>query len=668
MDFKPGSEILIKRSNGIVHAATIIGINGALVQVEWSENGETKGKEVSIREMMELNRQKENTPTTTRPEIPPPVVSALKKPAPVERRSQMPAGRIPRATAMMSNSDPPRAQAPTGGAHGSSAGFRKPTSTREKREPLGVRRSEVPAMARETAPAQPAKMARPTVFGTQNPPPKNSADKNFLHMIEDYRSQIKRVPPSTGPPTNQRIIVAVRKRPMNRKELNKQDVDIITVPSRDHLVLHEPKFKVDLTPYLENSPFRFDYAFDEQADNEQVYRYTAKPLVKSIFEGGMATCFAYGQTGSGKTHTMGGCFVSDNKSTQQVDKGVYYFAAKDIFAMNNSAQYAGEHFIVCASFFEIYSGKVFDLLNGKKLLRIMEGKQQVQVVGLSETKVHSVQDVLSLIQQGNSCRTSGSTTANSNSSRSHAIFQISLYRQAGRDMRLHGRFSLIDLAGNERASDTWKTNDHQGRREAADINMSLLALKECIRALGRRSSHLPFRQSRLTHILKDSFIGEKSRTCMIAMISPGKSSCEYTLNTLRYADRVKELVAGERAMAPTDEDDDELMEDDGVGADNSMANNDLERACAAVQESEERVLEEHLDLISDVEDFLIGLQAARHMADDPNYDAVEYMNKLQEAMAKVGIVTERTQRLPAEIAALHDALVEEERCAREANH
>lgn len=449
---------------------------------------------------------------------------------------------------------------------------------------------------------------------------------------------------------------------MNRKELNKQDVDIITVPSRDHLIFHEPKFKVDLTPYLENTPFRFDYAFDESADNEQVYRYTAKPLVKSIFEGGMATCFAYGQTGSGKTHTMGGCFVSDKQSTQQVDKGVYYFAAKDIFAMNKSAQYASEHFIICASFFEIYSGKVFDLLNGKKLLRIMEGKQQVQVVGLSETKVNSVQDVLSLIQQGNSCRTSGSTTANSNSSRSHAIFQISLYRQVGRDMRLHGRFSLIDLAGNERASDTWKTNDHQGRREAADINMSLLALKECIRALGRRSSHLPFRQSRLTHILKDSFIGEKSRTCMIAMISPGKSSCEYTLNTLRYADRVKELVAGERAVLSNDEEEDEVMED-GVG-NNSMANNDFERACAAVQECEERVLEEHLDLIADVEDVLNDLQGARHMADDPNYDVVKYMSKMREAIKKFDAVNERTQRFPEEIDALEKALIEEDRCAQ----
>merc|ERR1712013_442696 len=177
---------------------------------------------------------------------------------------------------------------------------------------------------------------------------------------------------------------------------------------------------------------------------------------------------------------------------------------------------------------------------GKSKLKVMEdGKQQVVVVGLTETEVASVDDVLALISRGNGLRTSGKTSANSNSSRSHAVFQIIL-RTGTKRRPLYGKFSLIDLAGNERGAVS-SSADRQTRLEGAEINKSLLALKECIRALGRKGAHLPFRASKLTQVLRDSFIGDKARTCMIAMISPSLTSCEHTLNTLRYADRVKEL-------------------------------------------------------------------------------------------------------------------------------
>lgn len=169
----------------------------------------------------------------------------------------------------------------------------------------------------------------------------------------------------------------------------------------------------------------------------------------------------------------------------------------------------------------------------------------MQVVGLTERSVETVEDVLKLIQVGNSARTSGQTSANSNSSRSHAVFQIILRTPMA---KLHGKFSLIDLAGNERGADT-SSADRQTRMEGAEINKSLLALKECIRALGRKGAHLPFRVSKLTQVLRDSFIGEKSKTCMIAMMSPGLNSCEHSLNTLRYANRVKELSALDPASA-----------------------------------------------------------------------------------------------------------------------
>lgn len=127
-----------------------------------------------------------------------------------------------------------------------------------------------------------------------------------------------------------------------------------------------------------------------------VYKFTAQPLIQTIFDGGMATCFAYGQTGSGKTHTMGGNF---NGKNQDVGTGIYALAARDIFKFLQKPKYKKDGLLVRASFFEIYSGKVFDLLNKKKKLRILEdGEAQVVVCDLQEREVKSVEDVMGLIQ------------------------------------------------------------------------------------------------------------------------------------------------------------------------------------------------------------------------------------------------------------------------------
>ncbi|RMC04495.1 hypothetical protein DUI87_18940 [Hirundo rustica rustica] len=156
--------------------------------------------------------------------------------------------------------------------------------------------------------------------------------------------------------------------------------------------------------------------------------------------------------------TMGGDFSGKN---QDCSKGIYALAARDVFLMLKKPNYKKLELQVYATFFEIYSGKVFDLLNRKTKLRVLEdGKQQVQVVGLQEREVKCVEDVLKLIEVGNSCRTSGQTSANAHSSRSHAVFQIILRRKG----KLHGKFSLIDLAGNERGADT-SSADRQTRLE-----------------------------------------------------------------------------------------------------------------------------------------------------------------------------------------------------------
>ena len=236
----------------------------------------------------------------------------------------------------------------------------------------------------------------------------------------------------------------------------------------------------------------------------------------------------------------------------EVGSGLYALAARDIFAAISTLP-AFSDLELYVSFFEIYGGKLFDLLNERARLVCREDAQKaVNVVGLTERRCQRVEELLDVITYGNTVRSTGSTGANIDSSRSHAILQMDAKRvvkkpgQKGK-LKLAGRFSFIDLAGSERAADT-SDNDRRTRMEGAEINKSLLALKECIRALDQGGKHLPFRGSQLTQVLKDSFVGN-SRTIMIANISPNSGSCEHTLNTLRYADRVKELKSSAGAAA-----------------------------------------------------------------------------------------------------------------------
>jgi len=172
----------------------------------------------------------------------------------------------------------------------------------------------------------------------------------------------------------------------------------------------------------------------------------------------------------------------------------------------------------------------------------------VNIVGLSEKQVGSVSELMEVIAFGLGERTTGVTGANVDSSRSHGILQISMRDSRG---RATGKISFIDLAGSERGADTLNQNK-QTRMDGAEINKSLLALKECIRALDQDKRHTPFRGSKLTLVLKDSFMGN-CKTLMIANVSPAASCCEHTLNTLRYADRVKELRKGpSNTQAPVD--------------------------------------------------------------------------------------------------------------------
>ncbi|KAK1416838.1 hypothetical protein QVD17_25955 [Tagetes erecta] len=354
------------------------------------------------------------------------------------------------------------------------------------------------------------------------------ADNNLLKSFAPEKEKASNVA---------KIKVVVRKRPLNKKELAKNEEDIITTePHSNCLTVHETKLKVDLTEYMEKHGFVFDAVLNEEVSNDEVYHETVEPIVPIIFQRTKATCFAYGQTGSGKTFTM---------------KPLPLKASRDILRLVNHT-YRSQGFQLYFSFFEIYGGKLYDLLNDRKKLCMREdGSKQVCIVGLQEYKVSDVETIKELIERGNATRSTGTTGANEESSRSHAILQLVVKRSIDgsetKPPRVVGKLSFIDLAGSERGADT-TDNDKQTRMEGAEINKSLLALKECIRALDNDQGHIPFRGSKLTEVLRDSFVGN-SRTVMISCISPNAGSCEHTLNTLRYADRVKSLSKGNKKDA-----------------------------------------------------------------------------------------------------------------------
>ena len=326
-----------------------------------------------------------------------------------------------------------------------------------------------------------------------------------------------------------KIKVIVRKRPLNQKELSNKETDNIAIQDNNKVVLSELKENLDLSKYIDFKEFIFDRAYDQQTTNQDIYIENIRPMIfNSFYLQTKISCFAFGQTGSGKTYTMIG--------GQNNNVGQYLLAGYDIFnILQNESKF--HNFKVLASFYEIYCDKLFDLLNNKNKLEIREDKNHdINIVGLSETQITNLDDLMKIINAGGKQRAVGKTGANADSSRSHGVIQLRIINQNNME---HSKITFIDLAGSERESD--KVNvDKKTRIDGAEINKSLLALKECIRALELDKTHLPFRGSRLTLVLRDSFIGN-CKLLMITNISPGYASAEHTLNSLRYAYRVKEL-------------------------------------------------------------------------------------------------------------------------------
>ena len=300
---------------------------------------------------------------------------------------------------------------------------------------------------------------------------------------------------------NEKIFVIVRKRPLFPKESTLGEIDCVSALNPS-LYIHEPRMKIDgITKYIEDHEFIFDNVFGDHEKTDQVYQYSVEPTIELLFNRGIVTCFAYGQTGSGKTFTMRGI---QNSAIGSLFKLIKNYNTKNMNKMNNN----NKSFEVFVSFFEIYGENLYDLLNSRNKLQVLEDKNQVvQIFGLEEKSVNSPDEMEELINRGNAERTTHNTVTNETSSRSHAICNIIIKENDSEE--IFGKLTLVDLAGSERAQET-QSNIKERMNEGAKINKSLLALKECIRALDSNKkgseSHVPFRNSKLTLVLRDSFL------------------------------------------------------------------------------------------------------------------------------------------------------------------
>ena len=357
-------------------------------------------------------------------------------------------------------------------------------------------------------------------------------DADYEKMIRKKKIEIYQNKPALHTTSDKtKISVLVRKRPLSKKEMQNGEIDCVSVIN-PKIIVHECKIKIDgITKYLEDHEFYFDNTFGEDSETENIYDCSVGPMIDFVLNKGIVTCFAYGQTGSGKTYTM---------------KGIQNLAIESLFSELNKRN---KNFNLYISFFEIYGGRLFDLLNNKAKLQVLDDKNgKVQIFGLQEIPADNPEDMTYIIDQANAIRTTHNTVTNETSSRSHAICNIVIKEDGSNEV--YGKLSLVDLAGSERAQET-QSNNRQRRAEGAEINKSLLALKECIRALDARKSsgnndiHVPFRASKLTHVLRDSFISksDKCKIIMISCVSPCYTSSNHTINTLRYSDRLKEKTS-----------------------------------------------------------------------------------------------------------------------------
>ncbi|XP_020570046.1 kinesin-like protein KIF3A isoform X1 [Oryzias latipes] len=331
------------------------------------------------------------------------------------------------------------------------------------------------------------------------------------------------------------VKVVVRCRPLNQREKMTGFKQAVTVDEiRGTITVN--KFETAQEP---PKTFTFDTVFGPDSKQLDVYNLTARPIVDSVLEGYNGTIFAYGQTGTGKTFTMEGV-----RAVPEL-RGIIPNSFAHIFGHIAKAE-GDTRFLVRVSYLEIYNEEVRDLL-GKDQMQRLEVKERpdigVYIKDLTSYAANNADDMDRIMTVGHKNRSVGATNMNEHSSRSHAIFTVTIeYSEKGLDGNQHvrmGKLHLVDLAGSERQGKTGATG--QRLKEATKINLSLSTLGNVISALvDGKSTHVPYRNSKLTRLLQDS-LGGNSKTMMCANIGPADYNYDETISTLRYANRAKNI-------------------------------------------------------------------------------------------------------------------------------
>ncbi|KAG5243976.1 kinesin-related protein [Salix suchowensis] len=347
------------------------------------------------------------------------------------------------------------------------------------------------------------------------------------------------------------VQVLLRCRPFSEDELRSNAPQVVTCNDYQR----EVAVSQNIAGKHIDRVFTFDKVFGPLAQQKDLYEQAVVPIVNEVLEGFNCTIFAYGQTGTGKTYTMEGeCKRGKSGPNGELpsEAGVIPRAVQQIF---DTLESQNAEYSVKVTFLELYNEEITDLLapeeisriaseeKQKKQLPLMEdGKGGVLVRGLEEEIVASATEIFTLLERGSAKRRTAETLLNKQSSRSHSLFSITIHiKEAtpeGEELIKCGKLNLVDLAGSENIS---RSGAREGRaREAGEINKSLLTLGRVINALVEHLGHVPYRDSKLTRLLRDS-LGGRTKTCIIATVSPAVHCLEETLSTLDYACRAKNI-------------------------------------------------------------------------------------------------------------------------------